>query len=161
MASAHHAVSGELSMRDERRPGLDGPGRMVKSRGLDGKISYLTKIWGFAKGLSLLSPPFFEIREFLSSLVIICPFPGCLKNTSIMAHPIRKFFLMTTLLSSPAVSFRFVLRGDELKEGDGDQCFSISEPSGSPFTFHYGFPGYERVLCCVGSLTRVASRSIL
>ena len=50
MASAHHAVSGELSMRDERRPGLDGPGRMVKSRGLDGKISYLTKIWGFAKG---------------------------------------------------------------------------------------------------------------
>ena len=52
MASAHHAVSGELSMRDERRPGLDGPGRMVKSRGLDGKISYLTKIWGFAKGLS-------------------------------------------------------------------------------------------------------------
>ena len=38
-------------MRDERRPGLDGPGRMVKSRGLDGKISYLTKIWGFAKGL--------------------------------------------------------------------------------------------------------------
>ena len=51
MASAHHAVSGELSMRDERRPGLDGPGRMVKSRGLDGKISYLTKIWGFAKGL--------------------------------------------------------------------------------------------------------------
>ena len=35
-------------MRDERRPGLDGPGRMVKSRGLDGKISYLTKIWGFA-----------------------------------------------------------------------------------------------------------------
>ena len=34
-------------MRDERRPGLDGPGRMVKSRGLDGKISYLTKIWGF------------------------------------------------------------------------------------------------------------------
>ena len=32
MASAHHAVSGELSMRDERRPGLDGPGRMVKSR---------------------------------------------------------------------------------------------------------------------------------
>ena len=31
MASAHHAVSGELSMRDERRPGLDGPGRMVKS----------------------------------------------------------------------------------------------------------------------------------
>ena len=26
MASAHHAVSGELSMRDERRPGLDGPG---------------------------------------------------------------------------------------------------------------------------------------
>jgi len=52
MASAHHAVSRELSMRDERRPGLDGPGRMVKSRGLDGKISYLTKIWGFAKGLS-------------------------------------------------------------------------------------------------------------
>ena len=51
MASAHHAVSGELSMRDERRPGLDGPGRMVKSRGLDRKISYLTKIWGFAKGL--------------------------------------------------------------------------------------------------------------
>ena len=51
MASAHHAVSGELSMRDERRPGLDGPGRMVKSRGLDGKISYLTKTWGFAKGL--------------------------------------------------------------------------------------------------------------
>ena len=52
MASAHHAISGELSMRDERRPGLDGPGRMVKSRGFDGKISYLTKIWGFAKGLS-------------------------------------------------------------------------------------------------------------
>ena len=42
-------------MRDERRPGLDGPGRMVKSRGLDGKISYLTKIWGFAKGLSRIS----------------------------------------------------------------------------------------------------------
>ena len=41
-------------MRDERRPGLDGPGRMVKSRGLDGKISYLTKIWGFAKGLYFL-----------------------------------------------------------------------------------------------------------
>ena len=39
------------NLRDERRPGLDGPGRMVKSRGLDGKISYLTKIWGFAKGL--------------------------------------------------------------------------------------------------------------
>ena len=51
MASAHHAVSGELSMRDERRPGLDGPGRMVKSRGFDRKFSYLTKIWGFAKGL--------------------------------------------------------------------------------------------------------------
>ena len=52
MASAHHAVSGELSMRDEWRPGLDGSGRMVKSRGLDRKFSYLTKIWGFfAKGL--------------------------------------------------------------------------------------------------------------
>ena len=25
-------------MRDERRPGLDGPGRMVKSRGLDRKV---------------------------------------------------------------------------------------------------------------------------
>ena len=49
MASAHRAVSRELSMRDELRPGLDGPGRMVKSRGLDGKFSYLTKIWGFAK----------------------------------------------------------------------------------------------------------------
>ena len=161
MASAHHAVSGELSMRDERRPGLDGPGRMVKSRGLDGKISYLTKIWGFAKGLSISSvAAFFRDSRIFIIFGDYLSIPG-LKNTSIMAHPIRKFFLMTTLLSSPAVSFRFVLRGDELKEGDGDQCFSISEPSGSPFTFHYGFPGYERVLCCVGSLTRVASRSIL
>ena len=31
------------------RPGLDGPGRMVKSRGLDRKISYLTKIWEIVK----------------------------------------------------------------------------------------------------------------
>jgi len=65
MASAHHAVSGELSMRDERRPGLDGPGRMVKSRGLDGKISYLTKIWGFAIGLGTrITTPQLDLRSF-------------------------------------------------------------------------------------------------
>ena len=48
MASAHHAVSGELSMRDERRPGLDGPGRMVKSRefGPQNYVSY--ENWGFS-----------------------------------------------------------------------------------------------------------------
>ena len=47
MASAHHAFSGELSMRDERRPGLDGPGRMVKSREF-GPQNF--RIIGFSKG---------------------------------------------------------------------------------------------------------------
>ena len=56
MASAHHAVSGELSMRDERRPGLDGPGRMVKSRefGPQNYVSY--ENLGFSKDLFLLPP---------------------------------------------------------------------------------------------------------
>ena len=38
-------------MRDERRPGLDGPGRMVKSRGLDGKI--FVSYYSLQKAVSL------------------------------------------------------------------------------------------------------------
>ena len=38
-------------MRDERRPGLDGPGRMVKSREF-GPQNF--RIIGFAKGLCIL-----------------------------------------------------------------------------------------------------------
>ena len=77
-------------MRDERRPGLDGPGRMVKSRGLDGKISYLTKIWGFAKGLS---KSVFLGQKVYSYLLLENSFPGsgvklkaCRENASVLAN---------------------------------------------------------------------------
>ena len=63
MASAHHAVSGELSMRDERRPGLDGPGRMVKSRefGPQNYVSY--ENLGFLKRSIIIQETFTSLSN--------------------------------------------------------------------------------------------------
>ena len=67
-------------MRDERRPGLDGPGRMVKSRGLDGKISYLTKIWVFSQKVYKL-----VLFEILVEVSLLSPWRSpCRRGTRVI-----------------------------------------------------------------------------
>jgi len=67
--------------------------------------------------------------------------------------------LLLLLCVTPLVNcFRFVLR----EEGSEEECFTISEPSESPFTLHYSFPGSERAKETVRiALTDVLSTKVL